>query len=258
MKDLKFSKQTAAVSLIFFAVYAIYGLFRVPFVQYLVSMAVGGIAYGIVESYEIALIAVLAMNFLYPLFSGARTYLPAAPAAAAKEGFMSTNPAEISKRLDTMRRRLGPAGVGSPMSEGFEDADTSDMTLNKEESENSESVTATSVPAPVEKAADKKEDFESGGLFKLGKIPEDAKGGFHIDAGTTVMNALNSLKPDQINAMTKDTKQLIETQKSLMNLLQTFTPMVSEGQQMMDTFNSMFSPAMGSMKTAQGMLGGGN
>jgi hypothetical protein len=94
----------------------------------------------------------------------------------------------------------------------------------------------------------KKEEFKnqaSEGLFKLGQIPKDAKGGFHIDAGTTVMNAINSLKPDQIKAMTQDTKQLIDTQKSLMSMLQTFQPMVQEGKQMMDTFQEMFSPSMG-------------
>jgi len=54
------------------------------------------------------------------------------------------------------------------------------------------------------------------------------------------MNALNALKPDQLKAMTTDTKQLIETQKSLMSMLQTIKPMMHEGRQMMDTFNDMF------------------
>ena len=102
------------------------------------------------------------------------------------------------------------------------------------------------------------EDSNSGGLFKLGKIPTDEKGGFHIDAGTSVLNALKSLKPDQISAMTQDTKQLIETQKTLMGMLQSFKPMMSEGKEMMDTFQSMFSPtggsAMGALQAAQDTL----
>jgi hypothetical protein len=61
------------------------------------------------------------------------------------------------------------------------------------------------------------------------------------------MNAINSLKPDQIKAMTSDTKQLIDTQKSLMSMLQTFQPMVQEGKQMMDTFQTMFSPTAGAL-----------
>jgi hypothetical protein len=95
------------------------------------------------------------------------------------------------------------------------------------------------VHQPAESFADKS------GLFKLGQIPTEAKGGFHIDAGTTVMNAINSLKPDQIKSMTADTKQLIDTQKSLMSMLQTFQPMVQEGKQMMDTFQTMFAPTAG-------------
>ena len=70
------------------------------------------------------------------------------------------------------------------------------------------------------------------------------------------MNALSALKPDQIAAMTKDTKQLIETQKSLMGLLQTFQPMMSEGKQMMETFQGMFGAAAGAGDTAKNMLGG--
>jgi hypothetical protein len=40
--------------------------------------------------------------------------------------------------------------------------------------------------------------------------------------------------------MTKDTKQLIETQKSLMNMLGTMKPMMNDGKELMETFNQMF------------------
>ncbi|WP_248807919.1 hypothetical protein, partial [Klebsiella pneumoniae] len=59
------------------------------------------------------------------------------------------------------------------------------------------------------------------GLFKLGEIPRDLKGGFHIDQGTTVLNALNALKPEQVKQMSEDTQKLIDTQKSLMSMLGT-------------------------------------
>lgn len=254
MKELKFTKQTSMLSLVFFALYFTYGIFRIPFMQYLVSLAAGGIAYGICESYEIAVVAVLAMNLVFPMIVGS--------AAAKKEGFMATNPVEISKRIGDMKQKQkGIRGVGSPMSEGFQDASANDLTLSESatESENSEEVTASSKPAPADGSNETKETFQdNSGLFKLGQIPTEAKGGFHIDAGTTVINALKALKPDQINAMTKDTKQLIETQKSLMNMLQTFTPMVKEGKQMMETFGTMFNPATGSMQTSQDMLKGAN
>jgi hypothetical protein len=54
------------------------------------------------------------------------------------------------------------------------------------------------------------------------------------------MKALKSLDPDQINAMSKDTQQLIETQKSLMNMMGTMKPMLNDGKELMDTFQQMF------------------
>ena len=270
MRDFKFSKQTSTVALVFFAIYFTYGIFRLPFVQYLVCLAVGAITYGICESYEIAVVALLAMNLIFPMISGGSVR----GIKGQQEGFMASSPSDISARVSRMKK-AGIRGVGSPMTEGFEDADSTDMSLSetKKKGKNSEDVTATSKPAEAEAEAEPEAEAEAepeadaqsesfqdnSGLFKLGQIPSEAKGGFHIDAGTTVMNALKALKPDQINAMTKDTKQLIETQKSLMNMLQTFTPMVKEGKQMMDTFGSMFNPAagsaMGSLQASQGIMG---
>ena len=76
--------------------------------------------------------------------------------------------------------------------------------------------------------------------FKLGEIPSQIKNGPHIDAGSTLMQAIKGLDPEQINAMTKDTKQLIETQKSLMGMLGTMKPMLNDGKQLMETFQQMF------------------
>jgi len=246
MKNLNFTKETGIISLVFFSMYMLYGIFNIPFVQYLVSISIGGIAYGIFNSYEIAIIALLFMNLIYP-FVG--------PVPIKHEGYI-VDPMEISKRIGNMKKNP-VKGVGSQMSEGFEDAETTDMTLNenKEETKNTEDVTATSKPAAAkpEKKAEEPANEENkvegaptdNGLFKLGQIPADVEGGFHIDAGTTVVNALKALKPDQIMAMTQDTKQLIETQKALMGMLQTFAPMVNEGKQMMDTFGSMFNGVAG-------------
>lgn len=249
-----FTKQTSIVALVFFSFYFVYGLFYLPFTQYLVSLATGGIAYGITDSYEMAVLAVLAMNFLFPIFGG-----PGSQMKHVKEGFMAVNPEEISGRIQGMKKAYmtpEPQGVGSKMTEGFEDAGQTNMNLdaNKKESENTKPVTANSKPSPVQPIEEEKkkeeevpttEKFQDNSqLFKLGQIPVDTKGGYHIDAGTTVMNALNALKPEQIKAMTMDTKQLLETQKSLMSMLQTFQPMLSEGKQMMDTFQSMFNPTL--------------
>ena len=206
-KGLKFTPQTSMAAKVLFVVYFFYSILYVPIVQALVSIAIGGIAFGYTESYEIAVIAVLLANFLYPLTQIFR-----------KEGF-----ADSAEVISARIRSLSPQGVVTKMSEGFEDAKKKTGHIDASGNENFETEAA-----------------EPAGLFKLGAIPKDLKSGFHIDAGTTVMNALNSLKPEQLKAMTEDTKQLIDTQKSLMNMLQTFKPMMNEGKQMMDTFQEMF------------------
>jgi hypothetical protein len=274
MVDLPFTKQTSTVALAFFSLYFLYGLFFIPFTQFLVSLAVGGIVFGITDSYELATIALFAMNLLFPLLGGPT----GVHTRVSEEGFVAVNPVEVSKRIQDLQRAHAhpaePQGVGSPMSEGFADAGATDMTANTPQTTNTTAATATSQPAPTPAAPApapapstevKKEEpkaisaqgvppanqpatagfQDNGSLFKLGQIPTDTKGGNHIDTGTTVMNALKALKPDQIKAMTDDTKQLIETQKSLMGMLQTFQPMMQEGKQMMQTFQTMFSPAAG-------------
>ena len=284
MKEIKFNltKQTGVISLALFTLYFVYGMFKIPVVQYLVSLAVGGLAYGISGSYEIATIALIATHLFYPVLGGPAASGPQGYSATGiSEGFTNTaNVNDIVGRVASMRNPLANVrGVGSKTTEGFEDAGATDMTVSETKSgstQNTQDVSATSKPAATETeeastAAKKKEQFQeeppkklseqgvppanqpsapetfqdSGSLFKLGVIPTDKKGGFHIDSGTTIMNALKALKPEQIQGMTADTKQLIETQKSLMQMLQTFQPMVKEGKEMMETFQSMFGTGTG-------------
>ena len=90
------------------------------------------------------------------------------------------------------------------------------------------------------------EMFQLGKKYKMPSESDDAE--FHLDAGTTFMNAYKSLKPDQISAMTKDTQELINTQKQLMSTLHTLKPLITDGKQMMDTFQGYFgSEGMGGL-----------
>jgi hypothetical protein len=52
--------------------------------------------------------------------------------------------------------------------------------------------------------------------------------GYHLDAGTTFLNAYKALKPDQIAAMTRDTQELLATQKSLVAMLDSFAPLMKD------------------------------
>jgi len=246
-----FSKQTSTAALALTTLYFLYGLFYIPFTQFLVSLAIGGIIFGYTECYEYAAIGVFVMNFLFPIFhpEGFQT----------KEGFQSTNPVQISQTIQQIQRgtygKADVKGVGSKLSEGFADA-SSGGTIEeiKEKDKDSTKAEVDEEKKPKEEKKEEPKDDkpkddkpvekfqDNGSLFKLGQIPVDTKAGNHIDAGTTVVNALSALQPDQIKQMTADTKQLIDTQKSLMSMLQTFQPMMTEGKQMMDTFQQMFTP----------------
>ena len=133
-----------------------------------------------------------------------------------KEGFNTRTPApEIAREL----RKIKSDYMNSSMIEGYED-------VKKEKDEK---------PAP---ALNTKEEMPT--PFKLGEIPSQVKNGPHIDAASTLVKAINSLNPDQIKAMSKDTQQLIETQKSLMGMLGSMKPMLNDGKELMDTFQQMF------------------
>lgn len=137
--------------------------------------------------------------------------------SARKEGFNThSSPSQIANKLRKLKNS------GNPLVEGFED--------EKDSKKNGQ-------PAPVVTPMSDKETPQP---FKLGEIPKQVKEGPHIDASATLMSAIKSLDPNQINAMTKDTKQLIETQKSLMSMLGTMKPMMNDGKELMETFNQMF------------------
>jgi len=87
---------------------------------------------------------------------------------------------------------------------------------------------------------DRKEPLELGKPYKLPSEKDDK--GYHLDSGTTFLNAYKALKPEQISAMTKDTQDLMATQKNLMATLEALKPMLSDGQNMMNMFGNFFGP----------------
>ncbi len=163
----------------------------------------------------------------------------------------------------------GFASVGKPrgsLAEGFANPDESKDGENKAKAAASgpgsadikDEVKTEALPAkPVAKAAEKaaatekKADGFKGnndGLFRLGEIPNESSGGPHIDTGSTVLSAISSLKPDQIKNMTDDTRKLLDTQKSLLGMLETMKPMITDGQELLSSFNNMFGKSGGAFK----------
>ncbi len=240
-------------------VYIVYGIVTMPFPFFLLSAAIGLIAYGMTESVE----TTAALTIL----TGALSILISNYKRGTKETFMGGNAKEIVNRLQKVERKQEKAPVGvyaSGYVEGFEDVSENKVEAKSTAAESkpapaAAAATSTAPPPPPAAAAvtaaaanpatattsgfKNPSEPSQDGLFKLGVLPEETKGGFHIDQGTTVLNALNALKPDEVKRMSEDTQKLIDTQKSLMMMLGTMKPMLSDGKQLIDTFQQMFGPA---------------
>ena len=113
--------------------------------------------------------------------------------------------------------------------EGFVDVEKKEETTEKK---------LVAKPNPPPDNGERSEFFNLGKKYKLPSETDDKE--FHLDAGTTFLNAYKSLKPDQIAAMTKDTQDLMQTQKQLMSTLATLKPLITDGKDMMDMFKSYF------------------
>ena len=269
---MKSTPLTQGASTLILAVYLLHTFMTAPFVTVLIAIAAGVIAYGMLESYELGVAFAVVVGVLYGLL---RQTNFSYETKFTKEGFSTTDTAaQIAQRVEQIKKEgQGPRGVlASSYAEGFADATTdnsgnevtatSTATTTSAETKAAPATTngnaGSGVPPATPPAAattvtqqaatggqasgnsgftgSSKKDME----FKLGVIPDDSKGGYHIDQGTTVMNALNALKPDQIKAMTEDTRKLIDTQKNLMSMLGTMKPMLQDGKQMMANFQEMF------------------
>jgi hypothetical protein len=204
---IKSSSQTRGLSMLVAMIYVLYGLFRITLPILLLSVALGLIVHGFVNSLEISVAIIIVSGIVLSYMAKRSGY----------EGFESKN--EDDKNKDDKKKddeeekppAAAPGNSGSADDTKKEKSGFSDMN-----------------PAPLN------------GAFKEGQVPKDDKGGFFIDQGTTLLNALNGLKPEQISAMTNDTKQLLDTQKSLMGMLNTLAPMMKEGSNLLGMFNGMF------------------
>ena len=243
--------------------YILYGFIGIGAAGLIFSLGIGLIVLSVNESMELTVASIIFSGLLWKIIT---EYYQ-----RKKEAFQS--PIDINssannsvKKIDMAKRMLtDPLGVlSSSYVEAFEDAPSS--TENKDTFISSgppaPTTTPTTPPAPTTESSpastnapastsqlqkDMPKTSSSGfsdkgteGMFKLGSVPPDAIGGSHIDIGTTMMNALNALKPDQVKQMTDDTRKLLETQKSLMGMLSSMKPMLQDGKQLMGTFNDMF------------------
>ena len=89
-------------------------------------------------------------------------------------------------------------------------------------------------PSKKEKESEKDEEEEP-------KPHDPESKEHHLDAGTTILHAFQKLNPDQVLQMRDDTKELMETQKQLVDTLSSLGPQVKQGAELVESFKSMFS-----------------
>jgi len=275
---MKSTPLTQGASTLILVIYLIHTFVTSPLVTLLISIAAGTIAYGYLDSYELAVAFCVVVGVLFNLLKQTRFSYET---KFTKEGFSTTDTGpQIVRRVAEIKKEEPRGVLASAYAEGFADATTdnsgnevtatSTATTTSGETKaapaatNGNAGSGITPPTPPEAATDVAKKASTGGQasatsgftgssnknmeFKLGVIPEDSKGGYHIDQGTTVMNALNALNPDQIKSMTDDTRKLIETQKNLMSMLGSMKPMLQDGKQMMANFQEMFGNANGPAK----------
>lgn len=258
---MKFNELTYQISIVIIVITAIYTLVYSGLTGLLLCSSITLITAAFVEDFEI----VTAITVIFALFytSFLKRYLQKLEPFTDKE---------ILSRLQKMKQDYHPVkqnintgtgmpdGCYNPSIEGFADAGAGE----KKDGQPSQSTSAPAkqgdgvssaevnkVTENVKKAEEKtknnfqdvsKEEFKSatGGLFKLGEMPSEHKDGPHLDPGKTIMQAMSNFDPKAISSMTDDTKKLLETQKSLMSMLNQMRPVLADGRELLNTFSGMF------------------
>lgn len=214
--------------------YAAYGIFGIAilYIFYNGQLATIGLAIGV------ALIVYTATNknIQVALIGGALAGLIAVHYSRPREGFIADrNLQEGFAQAKKKESFKGPTEEDEE--EGFEEEES--------ENEGTPRRNSTESRKKAPNNGERAEFFELGKKYKGPSEDDDAE--FHLDAGTTFMNAYKSLKPEQIASMTKDTQELMQTQRQLMSTLSTLKPLIQDGKQMMDMFQSYFGNGSASM-----------
>jgi hypothetical protein len=132
------------------------------------------------------------------------------------EGFQDVSGAVVEKKEEETPAKEEASEEESPEVAAAKDA---------EEKAKSEKFAGGRKPLLPDNAT-RREPLELGKEYKLPSETDDQ--GYHMDAGTTFLNAYKALKPDQIAAMTRDTQELLNTQKSLVAMLDSFAPLMKD------------------------------
>jgi hypothetical protein len=267
---MKFNDLTYNISLVILVVTAIYTLVYSGLTGLLLCSSVTLIAAAFMNQFEIivAVAIIFSLFYIYYLKRLLRRFEPFQNLDAPQPILN-----RLAKMKDTYHQipqqlkdpRLEPAGVYDPAVEGFEDVQPQmpkegessassaapSKRMNEVDSDTVKETTEAIQSAKKKSESDiASEEFQSAtnSLFKVGKMPSENPDGPKLDAGSTLMKAMESFKPEQMNAMTADTKSLLETQKALMGMLTQMRPVLADGKELLQTFSGMFGGAGGAFK----------
>ena len=267
---MKFNSLTYNISMTILVITALYTLVYSGLTGLLLCSSVALIAAAFLNQFEIivAVSVFFAMFYIFFLKKLLRRLEPfqnedTSQAILNRVAQMNGQYQQIPQSLKDPRRE--PAGCYDPAVEGFEDvqpavpkegesSESSSAPAKRANEVNSQQVQeVTSAVQDNKKKTDGEianEEFQSAtnNLFKLGKIPSEYPDGPILNSGSTLLKAMESFKPEQMKAMTTDTQQLLETQKSLMGMLTHMGPILGEGRKMLDTFSGMFGNSGGAFK----------
>jgi hypothetical protein len=266
---MKFNKITYNISFAILAITALYTLIYSGLTGILLCSSVALIVAAFLDQFEIivAISVIFAIFYTHFLKNFIKRFEPFEPTqndtqvgqpeqtqqteqkkpqvsgfmSSFSEGFADKKPVASKSASSDTQPAIPPEEVTA-----FTDANTKPVKEGYTKSKKSKNETfkdsVTSKDAVTSNAATSKEEFQSATneLFKLGKMPSEHKDGPMLDAGSTLLKAMGSFKPEQINAMSSDTKQLLETQKSLMGMLNQMRPVLADGKELLQTFSGMF------------------
>ena len=252
------------ISIIILILTGIYTFMYSKLTGLLICSAIGLICASFIDSFQIVVAITVLFAVIYTMYI--RQY------TKKYEPFVNQLPIQIPK----IKKNIPEiTGVYNPKIEGFADISSSTSDKTSDTSGSSSKSTpasstnqgeSTNLMKNVTTALDKKnpldsiesEEFASATntLFKLGKMPSEHADGPKLDAGKTMQTALSSIDPNTVSAMNKDTKNLLQTQQSLMQMLTQMGPVIADGQKLVQTFSSMFGNSGGQFQLGNlGALG---
>jgi hypothetical protein len=261
---MKFNELTYHISIVIIVITAVYTLVYSGLTGLLLCSSVSLITAAFFEDFEIVTAITVIFALFYTVFL--KRYLQKLEPFTDKEILSRLN--KMKQDYHPVKQNINtgtgmPDGCYNPSIEGFADAGTAGAEKKKDgQPSQSTSAPAKTEPAILSNELKKvvenvtkaetgtksnfqdvsKEEFKSatGGLFKLGEMPSEHKDGPHLDPGKTIMQAMSNFDPKAISSMTDDTKKLLETQKSLMSMLNQMRPVLADGRELLTTFSGMF------------------